>query len=217
MKYPYQMIMLLILCYTTSLQAQDTTIINRPSLLSNSGNNFVYPQANGNIYHVPQNNTKTNPAATSTTEGLLQERAVVQRAWIASAVIPGLGQIYNKQYWKIPVVYGGLVLFGYISYRQYRDYRSYSKQLYDFTATQKLKHGVQYKFIENKVKETERFRNMWMIITSFWYLINIFDAYAGANMHSFTLSNDIAVTVTPNITTNQQPSTGVGLGVALYF
>ena len=47
------------------------------------------------------------------------------KATIMSACLPGLGQIYNRKWWKVPIVYAGLGGIGYLSYRNYSEYRSY--------------------------------------------------------------------------------------------
>ena len=47
------------------------------------------------------------------------------KAAIMSACLPGLGQIYNRKWWKVPIVYAGLGGIGYLSYRNFSEYRSY--------------------------------------------------------------------------------------------
>src|SRR6188768_3004049 len=53
-----------------------------------------------------------------------------QRALLLAAVVPGLGQIYNKKYWKLPLVYGGFIGIG-IGFSNYNDfYHQYKKELF---------------------------------------------------------------------------------------
>src|SRR5687767_8055545 len=53
-----------------------------------------------------------------------------RKALLYAAILPGLGQIYNKKYWKVPLVYGGFVGFGY-GLRFYQDlYKNYKGQLF---------------------------------------------------------------------------------------
>ena len=49
-----------------------------------------------------------------------------------SVLCPGLGQIYNRSYWKVPVIYGGAAVFGYLITWQGRMYNDYSNAYYDF-------------------------------------------------------------------------------------
>src|SRR5690349_5634623 len=59
------------------------------------------------------------------------DRYSPRKALLYAAVLPGLGQIYNKKYWKLPLVYGGFIAIGY-GLNFYQDiYDEYKGQLYE--------------------------------------------------------------------------------------
>ena len=52
-------------------------------------------------------------------------------AWIMAAVFPGLGQVYNRQYWKLPIVYGGLMACAYATTWNNKTYQDYKQAYFD--------------------------------------------------------------------------------------
>lgn len=131
-------------------------------------------------------------------ERLLQQamntNVTVQRSWISSMIIPGLGQIYNKDYWKVPCLYAGFALLGYKIYSDHQKMNGHKRTLLYKTSQP---HQPTKSFTTNGVKDCERSRDMFIIIGSVWYLLNIFDAYAGAHNKTINFTNNIDTTLTP--------------------
>jgi hypothetical protein len=124
-------------------------------------------------------------------------------AWM-SAVLPGLGQGYNKKYWKIPVVYAGFTgtTFGIVlNYQQYKIYRDEYRY--------RLNHkGERYNPSLNdwddenvNVNKQNYQRNMelFILVTAAWYLINIIDAVVDAHLISFDISDNLSLNVLPAV------------------
>ena len=137
------------------------------------------------------------------------EERVIQRAWMYSAMLPGAGQWRNGHYWKVPAfyaVFGGL-LWGAI--HQNEAYKQ-AKKRYD------AEHNLGYGF-QNYVQDCARTRDLCFIFAGLWYLVNIFDAYVGASLKTFTLADDIAVAVQPRLlpTAHAAPAVGVSLTLNL--
>ena len=134
------------------------------------------------------------------------EEMVMQRAWMYSAVLPGWGQVYNAHYWKVPVIYAGFAGFfgGAIYY--HREYLESKKGL------KKQENSSQY-----YVNECRMGRDLCVILGALWYVVNIFDAYVGASLKTFTLSDDVSMEVGPTMlpTTRNLPS--IGLSLTLSF
>ena len=122
-------------------------------------------------------------------------------AWM-SAVLPGLGQGYNKKYWKIPVVYGGFVGLAYginyncVFFLQYRnEYRNRLNENLD-----DLKPKFSKMTLENVNLNKQNYqRNMeiFILVTGVWYLLNIVDAVVDAHLFSFDVSDDLTMSVFP--------------------
>lgn len=134
-----------------------------------------------------------------------------QRAWLYSAVIPGLGQVYNKDYWRVPLIYGvfGLLAWGAI----------YNHQEYTATKRDLLKkHGDELPKSSNLVNFMDgrkRDRTIFILASALWYLINVFDAYVGGTLKTFDVSDDLAVVIQPNEPKDTAQNTGIGLTISL--
>ncbi len=131
------------------------------------------------------------------------EEMVMQRAWMYSAILPGWGQVYNKHSWKVPVIYVGFAGFfgGAIYY--HREYRKVKREL------MQTKKG----YTVNYMNECRTGRDLCFIFAALWYVVNIFDAYVGASLKTFTLSDDISMRLQPTMlpTTRNLPTMGLSL------
>ena len=130
------------------------------------------------------------------------------KAAIMSACLPGLGQIYNRKWWKVPIVYAGLGGIGYFSYRNFSEYRSYL-HAYEYK-TGDLPEGVTLtdyetqlanKYAEGQLqtyKESYR-RNfeLFTILTTVWYGLNIVDAVVDGHLYNYDISDDLSINVDP--------------------
>ena len=100
-----------------------------------------------------------------------------------SALLPGVGQIYDGSYWKAPVIWGigGYWLYVWIDLNnQYKDFQ----RLYNLTG------NSQYMSLRNFYRD-ERDKYAWFM--GALYLLNIVDAYAGAHLYDFNVSPDLSV------------------------
>ena len=130
------------------------------------------------------------------------------KAAIMSACLPGLGQIYNRKWWKVPIVYAGLGGLGYFSYNNYSEYRSYL-HAYEYK-TGDLPEGVTLTDYETQLanryaesqlqtyKESYR-RNfeLFTILTTVWYGLNIVDAVVDGHLYNYDISDDLSINVDP--------------------
>ena len=154
-------------------------------------------------------------------------------ATIMSACLPGLGQIYNGKWWKVPIVYAGLGGLGYMVYSNYSEYRSYL-HAYEFK-TGDLPEGATLSEHETDLanryaasqlqtyKESYR-RNfeLFTIITVAWYGLNILDACVDGHLYSYDISDDLSLSVDPYLRPVEQPImmpqyAQVGLSLKLNF
>jgi len=124
------------------------------------------------------------------------------RAAFYSAVVPGLGQFYNKKYWKIPLVYGGIAasLYFYIDnnndYHRFRD--AYKRRLagYDDDEFQ----GIATETLIRAQTTARRNKDTSLAIAIGVYLVNIIDANVDAHLKQFNVSDDL--TIRPNVDYN---------------
>ena len=137
-----------------------------------------------------------------------------RKATIYSAVLPGLGQIYNRKYWKVPIVVGGFATLGYfINYNNnvYATYKqAYSDLIDNDPNTNSFKNlNVNPIFFQDdKIAQfTERVRiakdgwrrnrDLVIIGTAVFYALNIIDASVDANFFNFDISEDLTMNWAP--------------------
>lgn len=123
------------------------------------------------------------------------------RAAFYSAVFPGLGQAYNKKYWKIPIVYGaiGTGLYFYIDnnkiLKRYRN--AYKRRLAGFTDDEFYGPGAT-PFLSDEAliraqRTLKRNKEMAMLITVGLYALNIIDANVDAHLLQYNMDENLAL------------------------
>jgi hypothetical protein len=162
-----------------------------------------------------------------------------QRALWLALVIPGAGQIYNRKYWKLPIVYGGIMGCIYAMRWNNMMYKDYSQAYLDImdddptTASynQFLHLGAKitssneerYKTIfKNRKDYYRRYRDLSLFCLIGVYVVSVIDAYVDAELSEFDISRDLSLKVEPtviknNITNNPLNSSAVGLQCSLHF
>ena len=133
-----------------------------------------------------------------------------KKAALRSAIIPGWGQIYNKKYWKLPIVYGALGITGYIFFDNINTYREYRKAygiryraalpVPDSTGYNELKEI--YKIIEpNSIRaardEFRRYIDYSVLFFILFWGLNVVDAAVDSHLKSFDVSPDLSFRFKP--------------------
>ena len=117
------------------------------------------------------------------------------KAAFYSAILPGLGQAYNKKYWKIPLVYGaiGTSLYFYIdNNKKYHDYRdAYKRRLEGY-------NNDKYEFLDDSrliagQKFYQRNRDLSALFVVGFYVLNIIDANVDAALIQFNVNERLSV------------------------
>ena len=150
------------------------------------------------LYKVDTVSVKINPLAPA-------------KAAFYSALLPGLGQAYNKKYWKTPLVYGaiGTGVYSYIwnrgKYNEYRD--AYKQRLLEGTqSTDRFNNNVpgglflsETKLIAAQ-KQFQRQRDLSLLVTALLYVLNIVDANVDGHLRQFNVNGKL--TARPEIYQN---------------
>ena len=139
------------------------------------------------------------------------------RAAFYSAALPGLGQAYNKKYWKIPVIYAGIAsgIYFYIKndtdYNRFRD--AYKRRLAGFTDDEFYGTGTTAAISNNRLidaqKSTQRNKDVSIIVSIGFYLFNIIDANVDAHLRQYDISDDLSISPKLNTSNIAQPSYGL--------
>ncbi|MDR2969724.1 MAG: DUF5683 domain-containing protein [Tannerellaceae bacterium] len=138
------------------------------------------------------------------------------------ALVPGMGQIYNRMYWKLPIVYGAFMGCTYAVTWNNRNYRDYGDAYKDLMSADPLKNTrwmdmvpSAYQTDEEKLSWAQnnrdnvyksrrdyfrRYRDLSIIISAGVYLISVLDAYVDAQLFDFDISPDLSMRIEPAVT-----------------
>lgn len=161
-----------------------------------------------------------------------------QRALWLALVLPGAGQIYNRKYWKLPLVYGGFLgcTYAFIWNQQmYSDYsQAYLDIMDDNPATQSYKDflppnydmtGKEDRFKEifkNRKNRYRRWRDLSVFCFAGVYILSVIDAYVDAQLSEFDITPDLSMRIEPtvintNLQHSQMKGQSYGIGCSLNF
>lgn len=129
------------------------------------------------------------------------------KASLYSAVLPGLGQAYNKKYWKIPVIYAGFATFAYLITINTQEFKKYKeayiwKVNYDISPIDSIDNEYIYKYkTADQLKRGKDYylRNVELtwIVTGIWYILNIVDAAVDAHLLDYNINEDLSLRIEP--------------------
>lgn len=153
------------------------------------------------------------------------------RAAFYSAVLPGMGQIYNKKYWKLPIVYGalggGIAIYTYNNnqYKRVRDAFKRRKagftddEFYDINGV--ITIGEPRLDNDDLQRAQERFqedRDLTLLITIALYVLNIVDANVDAHLKQFNVDDDLSMRIKPYLDYNEiTANANYGLALQIKF
>jgi hypothetical protein len=167
-------------------------------------------------------------------------------AYLVAALFPGFGQAYNRQYWKLPIVYGGLVGFLYAVTWNNKVYQDYRKAYFDirtdynhymedpdqygpdtWSTSWQDYFGRSVNTLLNQNNHTRlqkgrdyyrRYRDLSIILSVAFYAICIADAYVDAQMFDFDVSQDLSIRLAPEIyPSTPANSRSFGLNICMTF
>jgi hypothetical protein len=127
-----------------------------------------------------------------------------RKATIYSAILPGLGQAYNRKYWKIPIIYAGLGTSGYFFFFNNDEYQRTRKALVarldedpatvdnDFTDPRYTNE-----LLQDRKNYYRRNRDLSAIIGVLFYVANIIDADVDAHLRGFNVDDNLSLHLTP--------------------
>lgn len=142
-------------------------------------------------------------------------------ATLLSAVAPGAGQIYNRKYWKLPIIYGafgGLIYSAVWNHTQFRTYKdAYLIRIDDDPATMDQFEG---QFSEDNLLSLQadyrKNRDLSYVFIGVFYALNIIDAAVDGHLFDFNVDEDLSLQIQPVIEPiDYQQAQVYGLGLTL--
>lgn len=170
-----------------------------------------------------------------------------KRASFYSMVIPGLGQIYNKKYWKVPVIYAGFGTLVYLvkfnSSRFTKYINAYGDFIDDSTSTTRylpliIEAGLdetkivkelypdtydpsQYDWFKNTLELNKNYyrrnRDLSYIGMGLWYILNIVDASVDAHLFDYDISDDLTLHIEPELFPTSRYTNTMGIKFSFRF
>ena len=122
------------------------------------------------------------------------------KAALLSATIPGLGQAYNKKYWKIPLVWAGLATFGYFIVWNNNEYQFYRRNLiYEIEQVPDFPNetGLSQSTLKSARDQFRRNRDQLVLYGILFYFVQIVDAHVDAHLIEFDVNQELSVRLEP--------------------
>ncbi|MFN5375957.1 MAG: DUF5683 domain-containing protein [Chitinophagaceae bacterium] len=170
-------------------------------------------------------------AISTTSEPVLQkpdtlpkQRSVASKAALRSAILPGLGQVYNKKYWKVPIVYGIIAipvsLYSYnrkwynltrnaYTIRSNKDSANFDKIAPELTPLS----SEALRLYRNEFRKNMDFSILGILLA--WGL-NVVDATVDGHLRGFDISDEVSLRLAPKLSTGNM-SGQMGLSATFYF
>jgi len=126
-----------------------------------------------------------------------------KKAAIMSTCLPGLGQVYNKKYWKIPIIYAGLGGAGYAIAWNNKKYQDFRKAYIARTDTLSSTVDPYPRYSDANLLDLRNYYRhnleLSIIVVTAIYVLNIVDASVDAHLYDFNISDDLSMRVQPSI------------------
>lgn len=129
-----------------------------------------------------------------------------RKATIYSSIIPGMGQVYNRKYWKLPLIYGAMGASAYLGIQ-------FTQQVRDTRAAYHLKKDSEGSAVDpypnyttdqilNDLDDFKKRRDIAFVACGAFYVLNIMDAAVDAHFFNFDVSDDLSMHLLPVIPAN---------------
>jgi len=166
----------------------------------------------------------------------------IRAVWLG-AIVPGLGQMYNRSWWKVPIVYGAFLGCGYAimtNQQSYTEYKQAYLELYYDNEAGTVDENDQSKLynailpagynitrmggtsayiskLQNWQNTYRRYRDISIVVTVVVYALSLVDAYVDAQLFDFDISPDLTLNVEPQIVIDDPMRRSAELKLAIQF
>jgi hypothetical protein len=156
----------------------------------------------GQDCNAQKKNKKNNKVSDST---IVKKHSPKKATYLA--LVPGLGQIYNKKYWKLPIVYAGFAATGYFGITNRKEFLLYN-EAYKCSLIETeddddivCDNELAAKYTSDELKSLKDYyrRNMELsfIVMGAWYVLQLLDASVDAHLYYWEINEDLNVNIQP--------------------
>ncbi|MDR0830805.1 MAG: DUF5683 domain-containing protein [Prevotellaceae bacterium] len=142
-------------------------------------------------------------------------------------LFPGGGQIYNRRYWKLPIVYGGFVALAYgisnngklynVYSRAYRDKMDNNPNTDSYLLLNRNNSEIPETTLKNNMNNYRRSRDLCIIGAVAFYAITVVDAFVDAALADFDISPDLSMKIKPTVVPTQENSMTLAMSLQFNF
>ena len=138
-------------------------------------------------------------------DSVLTRKHSPTKATLYSTALPGLGQIYNRKWWKVPIIYAGFGVMTYFIWSNTDEYLIYrSAYIEKVNGNTNGNYAVLVaKYSEEELLSTTEYyrRNLELsiLITAVWYVLNIIDATVDAHLYTYDINENLSLKVSPGL------------------
>lgn len=141
-----------------------------------------------------------------------------KRAGLYSALIPGMGQLYNRQYWKAPIIYAGLGTAVFFIVRNSNEYNRYRKAYVSRlnnnpNASDEFSGILSTQAVKQYQDDAKRYLDLTILFSVIGYAGQVLEAISGAHLRNFDITPDLSMQVRPILT----PNNTIGVGLVMNF
>ena len=137
------------------------------------------------------------------------------------SIIPGGGQIYNGQDWKVPIFYAALGGVGYLVYTNYTEMMRFKKEYltigYNGQSTLPDYSGYPGSSIYNLYQSSNKSFQLFIIVTAAVYAFNLLDAYVFGHLYDFQVSDDLSLRIAPSFSSVPMSDFAMAPSLSLSF
>lgn len=143
-----------------------------------------------------------------------------KKAMLYSTIIPGMGQAYNKKYWKIPVIYAGIGGATYFIIDNQKQFNRFKKAylLRSQNEPDEFQNILSEQALLNEMDRWRGYRDLCIIGATLLYILQIVDANVDAHFYEFDVGDNLSLKIVPKQLDNKFSHTPVlGLGCTIRF
>jgi len=143
-----------------------------------------------------------------------------RKATLYSAIVPGLGQAYNRKYWKIPIIYGAGGAFAYYVVFNQVEYQKFRKAITNTDPGSRALIDGRYFDYESLPRGRDyyrRYRDLSVLGLGLIYFLNIVDAMIDAQFYYYDVSDDLSMKIQPTIFNESGTTSAIGFRIDIVF
>ncbi len=119
------------------------------------------------------------------------------KAALMSAILPGSGQVYNKKYWKVPIIYGGGFVLAYFISVNNTEYKKFEQAIIQRNDGDSLTVDEYPRYSDDNLNDYKNYyrrnRDLCYIFAGLLYTLNIIDAYVDSQLMDFDISDNLSL------------------------